>query len=233
MGTAVQEPQQQLSEEEVLALIVVVLLSGQATATTAGALVPPLRALGIPFQPAVDAISLALPHFEPEPEVTGPASRWRRRTEVVRRAQYLVKAAQRLMRGGTLEAERRYLEQHLAAVRARQQAVSFVDAEARRFGPVLGWYAIRDGRTTAECRAAHGANFSAASPPVVGFPGTLHGGTCRCRPGPPHRTSRTVDEAVASALRRAHDDDTQPFAVELSNPLRRLRSVLSPPHPER
>lgn len=76
--------------------------------------------------------------------------------------------------------ERQFLAQHLAAERTRQAAAQHVDRLADRFGPVLGWKARLDERTTPECRAAHGKNFRADRPPAIGWPGTLHGGTCRC-----------------------------------------------------
>lgn len=233
MAAPVAEPKQAPSEEQVLAAMVVVMLSAQAPPATAGALVSLLSSLAVPSTAAVDAVGLWLPHFEHLPEATGPGSSWQRRTEVVRRCQYLVKAARRLMAGGTLDAERRYLAQHLAAVRARKEAVAQVDAQARRHGPVLGWYAIRDSRTDPICRALDGTNFEAAKPPAVGYPGSLHGGTCRCKAGAPYPSAISADEAFARFQQREADGDTQPFAVELSSPFERLRSVLSRSHPEK
>jgi hypothetical protein len=63
--------------------------------------------------------------------------------------------------------------------------------------PLLGWYAHPDDRVTPECKAADGANFRADVMPMIGWPGTLHGGTCRCKPGPPWPTDRTVDRSTA------------------------------------
>lgn len=116
---------------------------------------------------------------------TGPAGRWVRRTSTARRAAYVLAAARRLAaREADLQAERRYLAQHLAAERARVESAAKVDADGTRYGPVLGWYAILDDRTDPICRALAGHNFLASAPPAQGWPGTLHGGTCRCSSGP-------------------------------------------------
>jgi hypothetical protein len=98
-----------------------------------------------------------------------------------------------------LERERTYFAQHLNAARARREAAVRVDQEAQRLGsPVLGWHAIRDSRTTPECAAADGHNFEASRPPKIGYPGTLHGGTCRCKPGRPFPGQPHVDEVVVT-----------------------------------
>ncbi len=131
------------------------------------------------------AASLVPPERPLLGQSSGPAGRWVRRTAGARRAAYALAAARRL---ATLEpdlkAERRYLAQHLAAERARVEAALNVDSNATVYGPVLGWYARQDNRTDPVCRALHGSNFLQSSPPAEGYPGTLHGGSCRCVSGP-------------------------------------------------
>lgn len=125
-----------------------------------------------------------------------------------RRAAYLVMAGRRVGTGlvrernqpgslnRALDKERRFARQHLEAVARRVLAARQVAAAADRFGQDLGWYAILDNRTSPECRRAHGSNFSAAQPPKIGYPGTVHT-HCRCKPGPPHSTDRRVDDRTA------------------------------------
>jgi hypothetical protein len=129
-----------------------------------------------------------------------------------RRAAYLIMAARRLgtsvvrerNQPGSLnraiEAERRYARQHLDAVAKRNTAVKKVVAANYRYGDELGWWSILDDRTSPECRAAHGSNFQMDQPPKIGYPGTVHN-LCRCKPGPPHRGAKSVDEATAGTDR--------------------------------
>lgn len=155
----------------------------------------------------------------PAPEPRTPAQAHVRTTEVPRHSRYLVAAARRFQMAQSqeegqaiMQRERRYLAQHLNALRYTREAAQRVDRAVARHGLVLGWWAHMDERTTAECRAANGANFSAANPPLIGYPGTLHGGTCRCHAGPAHKTSLTVDQATAALRANA----VLPFATELS-----------------
>jgi uncharacterized protein with gpF-like domain len=93
--------------------------------------------------------------------------------------------------------ERRYFAQHLNAERARMDSARRVDAMAARLGTTrLGWRAQMDARTTAACRLANGHNFDVAKPPLIGYPGTLHGGTCRCVPAPPFAGEPLIDELI-------------------------------------
>lgn len=197
-----------------MAAVVLAFLSHEDQATTGGTLLPVLMAFGIPREAAVDALALTLPHFEPPAKAPGPATRWHERTEVVRRAQFLVKSAERLGKEDhNPDVERRYLAQHLDAVRARAQAAERIDQAAKRHGSLLGWEATLDTRTTSECRAAHGHTFSAFRPPTIGWPGTLHGGTCRCRAVAARPGARTVDDVVRSLLADDVIEFSRPFAT--------------------
>lgn len=115
--------------------------------------------------------------------------------EAMFRALYVWNATQRVEsasdRTKALEAEQRYFNQHLDAVRKRRGAANAVDKARARYGDELGWYAVMDSRTSPECRAANGKNFSATRVPFIGFPGAVHP-SCRCKPGRKHATSATV-----------------------------------------
>src|SRR5512139_350090 len=97
------------------------------------------------------------------------------------RAAYILNAAKRIERGlakGTprdvlIRQERIYFQQHLDAVKKRRSAAVAVDRAAITYGPKLGWYAKLDSRTTAECRAAHGKNFTVGVRPAIGYPGSV------------------------------------------------------------
>jgi hypothetical protein len=101
-----------------------------------------------------------------------------------------VNAVRRLVRDpSSIAAERRYLAQHLNAERIRKEAAAQVDEARGKYGDILGWKAQMDERTTPECASANGTNFHALVPPAIGYPGTLHGGTCRCRAVAPFRAA--------------------------------------------
>lgn len=237
MSAPVADPRQddQPTEEQALlgALAVVLLANAEPRVAIAHAL-PLLATLGIAPAEGMAALALVLPHpLAQSPgavqtggqERPGPAQAWNAGTAITRRVEYIAAAAKRLKDPAhSTGRERAYLASHLRAQQERAAAAVRVDRAARVHGPTLGWYAVMDSRTTRDCRAANGAVFSAAKPPVIGYPGTLHGGTCRCWAGAPHKTTLTVDEAVAPILQNA----VIPFPVDFS---RKRRSVLSLAHP--
>jgi hypothetical protein len=135
------------------------------------------------------------------------------RLNLMRRAGYLVMAARRVTgaaRRGPEQAaralvvERRYLRQHLDAMAQREVVADQVAATARQqrrvvpqetglvWNGLLGWYAVNDEVTSAECKRAHGRNFDPTQVPSIGFPGAVHP-NCRCKPGPPFKTDRRVE----------------------------------------
>lgn len=176
------------SDPEAALLIAIVLLL--LASLPAPALAERLAALTAPFgfSPAtVAAVVLVLGvHAEiPEPDADTAALHAIQRTEAARRARYVLAAMRRLESGEPTAAEARLLRAHLRAEEKRQQAARRVDAAAAKWGDLLGWYARKDDRTTPECAHAHGRNFLASRPPAIGYPGMLHGGNCRCKPGPP------------------------------------------------
>jgi hypothetical protein len=134
------------------------------------------------------------------------------RTNLMRRAAYLGQAARRMSTAATgdprtmgvaIATEQRYLLQHLQAMSQREVAATAVASQARRqareakregstWNGLVGWYAVNDAHTSAECKAANGCNFDPTSVPPIGFPGAVHA-NCRCKPGPPHNTDRRVE----------------------------------------
>lgn len=189
------QPAQPANTHAILAALVVVLLSGLTFEATVAYVTTLLGSLGIPPEAVRRALSLIRPSFgadgfEALVAEAGPAEGEIRRTEAARAASYIVNASLRLAANpdpSADAAERRFVAQHVGARQRRLEAAAQVDSQVRLYGPLVGWYSVRDAVTTPECREAHGHNFDVATPPAVGYPGTLHGGTCRCRAGPPHR----------------------------------------------
>lgn len=160
------------------------------------------------------ALQAIMDHPPDRIEGHGPASTAIARLNLMRRAQFVVHAAQRIadeLRRARSEnrplgtalrdavaKERRYYRQHLEAIIQRTQAAAAVDARAAEYGPLLGWYTVRDKRTSAECLRANGKNFYADAMPLIGYPGGVHP-HCRCYPGKPHSGAALLP----SARRRA------------------------------
>jgi len=131
-----------------------------------------------------------------------------------RRAAYLVNAVRRLAPavgsgdvGRIVRAERaedRYFAAFLEAERRRGVAASAVALVASQYGIdangelLLGWQAVLDNRTSADCRWAHKRNFNALVAPRIGYPGTVHL-ECRCRPRRPWRTNLRVEHGTPPA----------------------------------
>lgn len=124
------------------------------------------------------------------PFEVGPAEKEQMRLAAAYRAYYIVNAVDRLEKAEKQgadalaraeQAEAHYFALHLRAVSNRLTSARMVDQAARRWGDLLGWKAVMDNRTTAECRAANGRNFHATREPLIGWPGAVHP-HCRCFP---------------------------------------------------
>jgi hypothetical protein len=127
----------------------------------------------------------------------GPAARLMVADVPYYRAWYITNACRRLERTpddpAAMAKESRYFRLHLNAMSNRLARADEMDRAAadvarpgsRTHRPLLGWRAVMDDRTTAECRAANGKNFYADREPLIGWPGTVHT-KCRCRPTAPH-----------------------------------------------
>lgn len=133
--------------------------------------------------------------------IVGAASEQVARMNAARRAQYVLAAAKRVTvaareaqaKGQPVAAaieaqiarEQRYYSQHQAAMWNRAAAAGKTDMAALEHGNLLGWNAVKDGHTSAECRRADGKNYMASRMPKIGFPGSVHP-SCRCFPGAAH-----------------------------------------------
>jgi hypothetical protein len=188
------QTQTQQPDPTTLAALVVVLLSGSSPETMRDLAAPLLAPFGIGAAAIGAAIGLLFPHLDHgQAEQPVSAIGHTLRTQPAREAAYLFNAAKRIAtdpRGvrAAIRDERRYVGQHLAAERGRRDSARAVDKMVAVHGPVLGWYSIRDERSTPGCRAMHSRNFNAAIPPIVegkpAFPGAVHV-HCRCKPGAP------------------------------------------------
>jgi SPP1 gp7 family putative phage head morphogenesis protein len=189
-----------LTQAQVIAAIIAALSAALTAAGLAAALAKTLKVAGIGYL-ALRAVCILMMSWPQDVlEGTGPAQRAIIRVNTLRKAQFFLAACKRVqaaiiaarshnepigqaVRDG-LAAEKRYMNLHLSASQRRVTAATAVDGMAGAYGPLLSWNAVMDARTTAECRAANGKSFYAATPPAIGYPGTVHP-HCRCTPGSP------------------------------------------------
>lgn len=178
---------EQPDDQHLLIAIILILLAGLSLKELVERLTLTLAPAGIPATAVVGIISLIgeAKLWFASPSADPGALHTMERGVVSRRAMYLLAGSRRLATGGSAAAERALFGAHLAAERRRFEAGRAIDAAAAKYGPVLGWWSQRDERTTPACFAAHGSNFSALTPPAMGWPGTIHAGQCRCRPVKP------------------------------------------------
>lgn len=179
---------EQPEDQHLLIAIVLLMLAGLSLPDFTHRLSVLLAPIGAPATAVVALVALLRDEGGltlPAPEAGPGAAQMIQRGAVGRRAMYMLAAVRRLAKGGSPKAERALYRAHLAAEKRRRDAGEAVDAAARKYGPVLGWWSERDERTTPACFAAHGANFSAQHPPAMGWPGTIHAGQCRCKPVAP------------------------------------------------
>jgi len=157
---------------------------------------------------AVASVLQAVDKFPmPTAEGIGSAQREVLRMNTLRRASYIYTAIQRVEKElanasahgvpndeavTTVNAlEERYFRAHVQAAAQRILAANKVDGLQWKYGDVLGWYAVKDAKTSKDCLAADGKNFSAHVPPVIGWPGVVHM-NCRCYPGKPHKRAEML-----------------------------------------
>jgi hypothetical protein len=199
-------------DDPALAIAVASVLVGEAgPAIAVAATIAALAARFALTTAAVSALgavlNVVLTHPPPVTGVIGAASAQTSRVNLARRAQYVIAAAKRVMGaardarakgepvGAAIRAqlakERRYYEQHQAAMWNRAAAAGKTDMAALEHGNLLGWNTVIDERTSADCRAADGWNYYASSMPDIGFPGSVHE-RCRCFPSAPHPRGRVL-----------------------------------------
>ncbi len=200
--------QRRLSEEEATAAIAAILAGEIATTNLAATIAAVLLSStllpafllreGAPGAVLAASVASLVVEDPPTPSGGSGALRAAYAEELLYRGRYAIAATKRLVRAvrgpgapieerltKALRAERSYLAAHKNASRRRRATAGMVDAVAAVYGPVLSWRAVLDRATTPECRGAHGKNFSVYHRPAIGWPGSLHGGTCRCVAGPP------------------------------------------------
>lgn len=200
-------------DDPALAVAVAAVLAGVGgPALTAAATVAALKVRFALTATAVSALgavlTLVTEHPPPLTGIIGPASAQTSRMNMARRAQYVLAASKRVMGaardarakggpdgaaaryavgeavGAQLATERRFFEQHQAAMWNRARAAGQTDMAAAEHGELLGWLAKKDSRTSPECAAASGKNYYASRMPEIGFPGAVHP-SCRCEPVAP------------------------------------------------
>lgn len=198
-----QQPQtpQTASDGEITA-VVGMLATGAAAGATAAALA---RVLKVPASAAVAVLGVigtaALAAFKRDvaagdgdtPDAIA------RRANIRFRAAYIINAARRIATAPDIKTaiarEKTYWSGHKTATARRTTMARRTATASRLYGPVLGWKATMDNRTTAECRAANGRNFQVLKPPVIGYPGTVHL-HCRCIPVAPYPGAKMVDTST-------------------------------------
>lgn len=206
MTTPAQPPQQQRSDQQAAAVLVPLLAAGVTAAGLAAALA---TAAGVTVAVAQGVVALAGAWTNPAGGI-GPALAQTITTERAYRALYLVNAARRVraaMADGksltaALAAERHNFAAHLHAQTNRRKAAAQVDKQAARHGLLLGWKARMDSRTSAECAAANGRNFTATNRPLIGWPGAVHP-HCRCRAVAPYAGAGMVGDLVTAERKAA------------------------------
>lgn len=195
---AQQRDKKERDDAELVAVIAAAIVIGASAKATATKLAP---TIGVPLPSLLPVVIIALskPTNYGAPVVrSAVASTESARSEALFRAQYVLAASRRVAaatrlgnREKALRDEQRYFNQHMAAMKNRQETAAAVDRAKSRFGDRLGWYAKMDSLTSAECREANGKNFYASQMPPIGYPGAVHP-HCRCKPGRAHATSQTV-----------------------------------------
>jgi hypothetical protein len=211
MTTPQQPPQQDPAADIAVAAAVAeigtVLLTAVTVAAAAGALARMTQGMGIARQAMFSALGITMGHPPGQTGFYGPATMATERSNLQRRAMFVLAAARRITadlaaahsRGQGMAAalaaavtrERRFYAQHLIATWQRSQAGAQVDGEAMTRGLLLGWHTKHDSKTSAECRQADGRNFYADHMPLIGYPGAVHP-HCRCRAGAPFPGARLL-----------------------------------------
>lgn len=216
MTTSAQTSQPSDAQVQTVATILAAGLAGTAvSAALAGALA---------VTPAVALAALRLARQPARALSVGPATSATLANESLYRAAYVAASARRIqanVAGGmslsdAVSKERGFYDAHRQATQNRLNSAAKVDQTARKHGPTLGWYAVMDTKTSAECRAANGRNFSASQRPLIGWPGSVHP---HCFPA---GTTVSGPRAVASTARWYEGDlveiETRSGAVLTATP---------------
>lgn len=203
------DEEQRNREAAVVAAVAALLDVGASIETARSRVVALLVTLGISAVAVGAALRIVATLPAPAPGPSSAARTATLRAENVYRAYYVLNASRRIQKaireGRSVERaiadESRYTKQHLLAKANRSATATTIDADARKYGKTLGWYSKMDSRTTEECRYANGRNFEVDRRPPMGYPGAVHT-NCRCRSGPPHRTSKNVYDFIPTPATR-------------------------------
>jgi hypothetical protein len=192
------------------AIIASALVTALTPVAALGLITARMKLTGITRPAMLGALEVVMAMPPEQTGMVGSASINASRTNTLRRAQFALNSARRLT-SDIIEArshgvpviqaltagitrERRYFGQHRDAIWQRAQAAAQVDMAAWSYGDLLGWNTVLDSHTSADCRAADGRNFYASTPPLIGYPGSVHP-HCRCYPGPAHVGARMLPSA--------------------------------------
>jgi len=196
--------------------VATVLATATTVADAAAALGSVFAVAGISAAALTAALTVVMSRPPDREGFWGPAQAQTARLNLIRRAQFLVNCARRLvpefarLASGEITTEQlalallkeaRYYGQHTEALWNRMHAAAQADTAATDYGAVLGWYTVHDSRTSPECRAADKHNFRVDRMPAIGFPGAVHP-HCRCMPGPPFPGAPLVGESAPRRVRR-------------------------------
>lgn len=119
--------------------------------------------------------------------VKPPLNQWTQR--------YILTAAKRLdAHMTTPQQEQRFYRLHRRANQGRTRSAKNLSRSLTSYGPLLGWYARHDSRTTPECRYRGGKNFYIDHPPQGELPGIGTHYGCRCRAGKPHKNASIMSK---------------------------------------
>lgn len=201
-------------EGAAVASVTAILVSGLPPATMIAMLSTTLGGFGI--TPGVVTATTAMvlkAQFSPTLP-PGPAAQAVAVSQANFRAAYLIAASVRMQNDvnagmqlrDALAREMVNYQRHLAAQQNRRRAADAVDIEAGNDPTrLLIWHAKMDSRTSPECAAANGLTFTAATVPIIGYPGMVHP-HCRCKAkrAPLGTHAKHVDTAMSPALIGAH-----------------------------
>lgn len=193
------------ADDFLISLLVAAILSGWVLSKVRGILLrfQSVNAGAVAFLLRQDAIIGLLQMDDYSP--TNPMLAAARRQNAFRRAAYLVASTRRMSAvtetndpnkvAALWSRELNYLAAHLQATRKRNVAAIQVAKAWTLAGKpaLLGWFAIRDSKTTVECLAAHGRNFDPMAIPPFGYPGASHP-NCRCQAVRPWDTDLRVED---------------------------------------
>lgn len=189
------------SDNRTIAAIAAILATGLPIAMAGSYVVSALTAAGVTVAAATAAWRLLSATLTVPSGPLGPASTRIAATEASYRAAYLLNASRRIMislKTGDLSQavanERQYFKLHLGATAKRQSVGDQVDQMVALHGDQLGWKAVMDSRTSAECAEADGSNFDVTDPPLIGWPGSVHV-HCRCKAVAPYTDAPSLDRS--------------------------------------